>query len=60
MPTLRAYRDQLVADIGHDGTFRKKRREDETGADPVVLKWGEGLAWRLYCAKNLLAACEDD
>ncbi|WNH44952.1 hypothetical protein [Xanthomonas hawaiiensis] len=48
----------MVADIGHDDHLQETRREDETGPDPAALKWGEGRGWRLYCAKNLLAACE--
>jgi hypothetical protein len=56
--SLRRYRDQLVSEIGHGDWLKEMDREQETGANPVELKWGEGRGWRLYCAVNLLAACE--
>ncbi|WP_017461002.1 hypothetical protein [Dyella ginsengisoli] len=56
--SIRAYRDQLVLEIGHDDYLKEMEREEQTGADPIKLKWGEGRGWRLYCSNNLLAACE--
>jgi len=44
---------------GHSGpgfTGNAPRGRDWRG--PAALKWGEGRGWHLYCAKNLLAACE--
>lgn len=58
IPRLRAYRDSLISEIGHSDFLREMNREDQLGIPPVKLKWGEGRGWRLYCAINLLAACE--
>lgn len=58
IPQLRAYRDSLVSEIGHSDFLREMEREESVGIFSVKLKWGEGRGWRLYCAVNLLAACE--
>ncbi len=58
VPSIRAYRDKLIMEIGHSDYQREMAQEEQTGSDPVKLKWGEGRGWRLYCAINLLAACE--
>ncbi|WP_028102026.1 hypothetical protein [Pseudoduganella violaceinigra] len=58
IPQLRAYRESLVSEIGHSDHLREMAREENAGACSVKLKWGEGRGWRLYCAVNLLAACE--
>lgn len=58
IPQLRAYRDSLVSEIGHGDFLREMAREESVGTCSVKLKWGEGRGWRLYCAINLLAACE--
>jgi hypothetical protein len=55
---LKVYRDALIRDIGHSDFHKEIDREQSNGGDPVKLKWGEGRGWRLYCAINLLAACE--
>ena len=54
---LEGYRSQMVAQIGHSDWLAETQREEESGGDPVKLKWGEGRGWRLYCSVNLLAAC---
>jgi hypothetical protein len=59
IPPLRAYRNHLVAEIGHDDWMREIDREERTGVCSVKLKWGEGRGWRLYCTVNLLAACQE-
>jgi len=56
--SIRAYRDQLISEIGHADCFKEMEREELAGADPVKLKWGEGRGWRLYCVNDLLVACE--
>jgi hypothetical protein len=56
---LLAYRNRLVAEIGHDDWMREIDREERTGVCSIKLKWGEGRGWRLYCAVNLLAACQE-
>jgi hypothetical protein len=58
IPQLRDYRDSLVSEIGHSDFLREIDREESAGICSVKLKWGEGRGWRLYCAINLLAACE--
>jgi hypothetical protein len=58
IPQLREYRDSLVSEIGHSDFLREMDREESVGICSVKLKWGEGRGWRLYCAVNLLAACE--
>lgn len=55
---LRGYRDALIAEIGHGDFLREMNREENLGVCSVKLKWGEGRGARLYCAVNLLAACE--
>ncbi|MGZ5857342.1 MAG: hypothetical protein ACXWJK_08900 [Burkholderiaceae bacterium] len=57
--SIRAYLDNLVMEIGHSDYRAEMEREEQAGADPVKLKWGEGRGWRLYCAINLLRACEN-
>jgi hypothetical protein len=58
IPSLRLYRDQLIAEIGHDDALQEMAREERTGICSIKLKWGEGRGSRLYCTINLLAACE--
>jgi len=58
IPQLRSYRDLLVTEIGHGDFLREMAREESVGICSVKLKWGEGRGARLYCAINLLAACE--
>lgn len=58
VPMLRKYRDQLISKIGHDNWAREVQAEEEAGMDPVTGKWGESCGWRLYCANNLIKACE--
>ncbi len=58
IPQLRDYRDALVSEIGHSDFLQEMNREEASGVCSVKLKWGEGRGWRLYCAVNLLAACE--
>lgn len=58
IPSLRIYRDQLIAEIGHDDALLEMGREERSGVCSIKLKWGEGRGSRLYCAANLLAACE--
>jgi len=58
VPRIRNYRDALISEIGHDDFLREMTREENLGICSVKLKWGEGRGWRLYCAVNLLAACE--
>jgi hypothetical protein len=58
IPHLRDYRDARVLEIGHCDFLTEMDREERSGASSVKLKWGEGRGWRLYCAINLLAACE--
>jgi hypothetical protein len=55
---LRDYCDSLVSEIGHGDFLREMNREERSGICSVKLKWGDGRGWRLYCATNLLAACE--
>ena len=55
---LRLYRDGLIKDIGHDDWLRETLLEESNGGNPTDLKWGEGRGWRLYCAENLLRACQ--
>jgi hypothetical protein len=58
IPSLRRYRKQLITEIGHDNPLQEMSREEKTGVCSIKLKWGEGRGSRLYCAINLLAACE--
>jgi len=58
LPLLIAYRKRLVADIGHDDWTKEAAAEDARGIDFVKAKWGEGRGWRLYCATDLICACE--
>lgn len=58
IPSLRRYRNQLIAEIGHDDPLQEMSREEKTGICSIKLKWGDGRGSRLYCAINLLAACE--
>lgn len=59
IPALLGYRSFLMAEIGHDNWMREIDREESTGVCSIKLKWGEGRGWRLYCAVNLLAACQE-
>ena len=55
---LKAYRQEIEGLIGHDDWAMETAREEASGSDPLKLKWGEGRGWRMYCAVNLLRACE--
>jgi hypothetical protein len=59
IPSLLAYREKLIADIGHGDCLREIEREEKTGVCSIKLKWGEGRGWRLYCTVSLLAACQE-
>jgi hypothetical protein len=58
LPMLLKYRDQLISQIGHENWGREVQTEEEAGMDPVAGKWGESRGWRLYCANNLIKACQ--
>jgi hypothetical protein len=58
VPSLTAYRDRLVMEIGHADWLQEMESEERSGVCSIKLKWGEGRGSRLYCAVSLLAACE--
>ena len=55
---LKKYIDHLVAEIGHENWSQEIENEEKAGLDPVEGKWGKSRGWRLYCAKDLLGACQ--
>ena len=57
-PALLEYRQALVADIGHNDWMREAESEDDAGMDGIEAKWGASRGWRLYCATDLVRACE--
>ncbi len=55
---LEEYINSLVAEIGHESWNLEIENEEKAGMDPVEGKWGLSRGWRLYCAEDLLGACQ--
>jgi hypothetical protein len=58
LPLVVAFRERLVSEIGHDDWWKETLEEEKAGLKPVDAKWGAGRGWRLYCATDLIRACE--
>ena|SRR6266849_3688780 len=57
LPLLLSYREQLVLQIGHEDWKRETETEERAGLDSIELKWRSGRGWKLYCATDLIGAC---
>jgi hypothetical protein len=58
-PLLRRCHESLDSKLvvpGHP--FDQMARDEAQGGKPTALKYGAGLGWRAYCARNLLKAFE--